>query len=80
MKYVVSYRMCRSHLTLFSFESLKESVMSSARQPAVVNSNPSGPSGIGIIHGANLRIINNNLKYYIGSNLDPDSYEFGTML
>ena len=54
--------------------------MSSARQPAVVNSNPSGPTAIGIIHGAKLRIINSNLKYYIGSNLDPDSYEFGTML
>jgi hypothetical protein len=54
--------------------------MSSARQLAVVNSNPFGPTAIGIIHGAKLRIRNSNLKHYIGSNLAPDSYEFGTTL
>jgi hypothetical protein len=54
--------------------------MSSARQPAVVNSNRFGPSAIGIIHHAKLRIRNSNSKQYVGSNLAPDSYEFGTML
>jgi hypothetical protein len=76
MKYVDPYRTCRSHLTLFSFESLKERDMSSARQPAVVNSNRFGPSAIGIIHHAKLRIRNSNSKQYVGSNLAPDSYEF----
>ena len=67
MKYVVSYCMCRSHLTLF--ESVKERDISSARQPAAMNSNPFGPAAIGIIHCAKLRIRNSNSKQYIGSNL-----------
>ena len=69
MKYVDPYRTCRSHLTLFSFESLKERDMSSSRQPAVVNSNRFGPSAIGIIHHAKLRIRNSNSKQHISSNL-----------
>ena len=41
-----------------------------------MNSNPFGPTAIGIIiHSAKLRIMNRNSKQHIGSNLAHDSHE-----